>query len=447
MSELLEQGAERGLDGPGREALKRALQHALVDLRAACQTGATRELDDSFWTQVGDRLDILPGMHLRGVLNATGVVLHTNLGRAPWPQEAVDAVAQAAHYTQLEVDPSSGGRGRRDGAPSGELATQLGAEAALVVNNNAGAVLLALGALVRGRKVVVARGELVEIGGSYRMPAVVDAAGATAVEVGTTNRVHMADYATALEDPDVACVLKVHPSNFALEGFTADVPMQELADLCRQHAVPLVYDLGSGWLEGSPPPGAEDEPAVRAALAAGCDLVTFSGDKLLGGPQAGFVVGSAALVDRLRADPLMRCLRLDKTLLAALEATLILHSLGPEVAIARIPGLQLLHASLESLRQRARALAQELDSRAGISAKAVDCASKVGSGAAPVAELPGAGISLCREGQDAESLAQALRMGSPAVYARIQDDAVLLDLRALRVDQDEALLVAVSALG
>ena len=393
-------------------------------------------IDADFWTQVSAFLEVLPALQLRGAINATGVVLHTNLGRAPWPSEAVAASAAAAGAALCEIDRHTGGRGRRDRPVSELLARVTGAEAGLPVNNNAATVLLAVAALARGRKVVVARRELVEIGGSYRMPEVIAAAGAEMVEVGTTNRVHLKDFEAAMEDPAVSLVLRIHPSNFRIEGFTKEPSMKELADACHAHGLPLVYDLGSGVLNGAGLPGLELEHPVQASLADGCDLVTFSGDKLLGGPQAGLIVGAKPLIERLRSDMLTRCLRLDKTMLAALEALLSIHALGEDAARSRIPALQRLSLTVEQLQETATRLADAVNGSANsYSAAVVQCAGRVGSGASPTADLPSAGVMLNSSDCDAQQLAQRLRDAEPPMFARIQDDGVLLDLRTVSTEE------------
>lgn len=441
MNEILESCAERGFESYGREACRAACSRALDSLRARRKAGdSLAAVDESFWVQVKAFLEVLPSLQLRGAINATGVVLHTNLGRAPWPPEAVSAAAAASSASLCEIDRRTGGRGRRDRPVSELLARVTGAEAGLPVNNNAATVLLAVSALARGRKVVVARKELVEIGGSYRMPEVIAAAGAEMVEIGTTNRVHLKDFETAMEDPEVSLVLRIHPSNFRIEGFTKEPPMKEIAALCRARGLPLVYDLGSGVLSGSDLRGLELEHPVQASLADGCDLVTFSGDKLLGGPQAGLIVGAKPLVERLRRDMLTRCLRLDKTMLAALEAVLSIHALGEEAARTRIPALQRLSLSQDQLRARATALATAINnSESDCTANVVDCAGRVGSGASPTEDLPSAGVLLQQQGLDAEQLAQRLRDFEPPTFARIQDEAVLLDLRTV-ADHEQVIL-------
>ena len=432
MNDLLIEGEGRGLGREGREALHFALKAELDALRQACASGEIRELDEVFWCDVEARLKIVGNLTLKPALNGTGVVLHTNLGRAPWPEEAVVAAAQAARYTAVEVDAETGGRGHRGLGAEKLLCKLTGSEAALAVNNNAAAVLLALGALARNRKVAVSRGELVEIGGSFRMPEVVEAAGAQAIEIGTTNKVHFSDFEEALNDPDVAVVFRAHTSNFKVEGFTAEVPMEELVALCRERGVPLVYDLGSGVFHGSGLAGLEEEPTIQGCLRDGADLITFSGDKLLGGPQAGLVVGAAPLVSRLRRDPLARCMRLDKTILAALEAVLELHGLGESFALRRIPALAMLAASPESIDATEPVVVNWLKGKVPtLEIESVECEGRVGSGASPVAHLPGPGLSLSHPDMDAASLAAYLRRPPIGLYSRIQGDRVVVDLRTL----------------
>ena len=434
MNALLEEAGRRGLDLGHREAVRRACERALEAVRARLRAGdPAAGIDEAYWEQVADLLAVVPALDLARAVNATGVVLHTNLGRAPWAPEAVAAAAQAAGAAVTEIDRESGQRGRRERAVAALLCRITGAGAALPVNNNAATVLLALSALARGRKVVVARSELVEIGGSYRMPEVVAAAGAEMVEVGTTNRVHLKDFEAALADPEVACVLKVHPSNFRIQGFTKEVPVPELKAACAARGVPLVFDLGSGILNGAGLPGLEDEHTVAQALQEGCDVVTFSGDKLLGGPQAGIVAGAAPLVERMRRDMLTRCLRLDKTILAALEATLALHALGEEEAVRRIPSLARLALDREALRPRAESLAAALRA-GGLEAQVVDCVGRVGSGASPTADLESVGVLLRAPGEDAAATAYRLRHARPPVFGRVQEEGVLLDLRTLSED-------------
>jgi L-seryl-tRNA(Ser) seleniumtransferase len=362
---------------------------------------------------------------LRPVLNATGVLVHTNLGRAPLSAAAVEAVVAASGTTDVELDLATGRRGPRGEAAIGALLAAVpAAEAALVVNNCAAALALVATALGSGRELVLARGELVEIGDGFRIPDLLCSTGARLREVGTTNRVTLADYRSAL-GPETGAVLKVHPSNFVVRGFTRAVEVSELAAALAGTGVPLVADVGSGLL--GPHPLLPDEPDLQSTLAAGADLVLASGDKLLGGPQAGLVLGRADLVQRLRRHPLYRALRVDKTTLAALEATLR----GP------LPPVQeMLAADLESLRGRARTLAAGLVA-AGIDAVAVDAEARVGGGGAPEQPLPSAAVAL------PASFAELLRRGTPPVVGYVEDDRTLLNLRSVPSSADAALAGAV----
>ncbi len=368
---------------------------------------------------------------LRPVINATGVVLHTNLGRAPLGDRArahLDAVSKG--WCNLELDLATGERGERLFGVEERLRGLVGAEAALAVNNNAAAVLLVLTALAAGKEVIVSRGELVEIGGSFRVPAVISAGGARLVEVGTTNRTRAADYARAI-GPETAAILRVHRSNFKITGFTEAPDPAELRRVADAHGVLLLEDLGSGALaEGL------GEPTVAEAVSRN-DVVCFSGDKLLGGPQAGLVVGKAALVAKARKHPLYRALRLDRLVLAALEGTLADYEAGaepPAVALLRLDGA--------ALRPRAHVLADRLTSE-GWAAKAVPTQGQAGGGALPGADLPGWGVRLTTPGVD-ELLAK-LRTGEPALVARALDGAVILDLRTILPEQENAVVTALSA--
>jgi L-seryl-tRNA(Ser) seleniumtransferase len=368
-----------------------------------------------------DAVAALPGSasSLRPVINATGVVVHTNLGRAPLSRAAVDAVVTASGATDVEFDLESGRRARRGrgalAALSGAVPTAGGVH---VVNNNAAALLLATMTLAPGKEIVVSRGELIEIGDGFRLPDLMQSTGSRFREVGTTNRTHLRDYADAI-GPHTGFVLKVHPSNYHVSGFTSTVSVPELAEL----DVPLVADIGSGLL--TPHPLLPDEPDATTMLRDGADLVTASGDKLLGGPQAGLMFGDADLIERLRRHPAARALRVDKLTLAALEATLV----GPPPPVA-----QALHADVATLRARAQQLAGRIPG-----AHAVDSIAAVGGGGAPEVELPSAAVSL------PESCAAALRTGAPAVVGRIENGRCLLDLRTVAPEDDEALLQAVLA--
>ncbi|AKS35383.1 L-seryl-tRNA(Sec) selenium transferase [Mycolicibacterium goodii] len=354
---------------------------------------------------------------LRPVINATGVVVHTNLGRAPLSRAAIDAVVTASGATDVEFDLGSGRRARRGRGALGALARAVPTAGGVhVVNNNAAALLLAAMTLAPGKEMIVSRGELIEIGDGFRLPALMESTGSRIREVGTTNRTHLRDYADAI-GPDTGFVLKVHPSNYSVSGFTSSVPVRELAGL----DAPLVVDIGSGLLTSHPL--LPDEPDATTMLRDGADLVTASGDKLLGGPQAGLLFGREDLIERLRRHPAARALRVDKLTLAALEATLT----GPPPPVA-----QALTVDVESLRARAGRLASLLPV-----AKAVDCIAAVGGGGAPGVELPSAAVSL------PEAYAAPLRVGNPSVVGRLENGRCLLDLRTVAPEDDEKLVEAV----
>lgn len=384
---------------------------------------------------------------VRPAVNATGVVLHTGLGRAPVHPEVARVMAQVAGgYCTVELDRESGERNQRDDHLSTLLARATGAQAGIGVNNCAAAVLLALQTFAGGgRDVVVSRGELVEIGGSFRMPAVMQRAGVRLVEVGTTNRTHFPDYAGAL-GANTGLLLKVHASNYRVEGFTAEVSARELAELGRERHIATCYDLGSGLLEfggARPLSMLGDEPRVRDAVDSGVDVVMFSGDKLLGGPQAGLIVGTRARIDELRRNPIYRAVRLDKVALAGLEATLNLYLGGRADEVPARARMLLVADELEPMAQR---LARELSKLLGLRAEVISERSQPGSGTAPGVFLATFAVRVRREGDSAASLARRLRQGEPAVFARIQDDALLLDPRTLLEGDLERLIAAFAAL-
>jgi len=370
---------------------------------------------------------------LRSVLNASGVLLHTNLGRAPLSAAAVARLAETvAGYSNLEMDLTSGERGSRMDAVRALLLERTGAEAGLVVNNNAAAVYLALRSLAAGREVIVSRGELVEIGGSFRVPDVMAASGARLVEVGTTNKTRLQDYAQAV-GPETALLLKVHRSNFEIVGFTEEVDTAALAGLARARGVPFLFDMGTASLLDDLPPALAGVPTVAAALAAGPDLLCFSGDKLLGGPQCGVLLGRRELVQRLAKDPMARALRVGKLTLAALAATLDAYRGGPEGARA-IPLVAMLLASPEELARRAEALREAISSACrarGVAAEVVPTEAQVGGGSLPLLVLPSFAVALSGYAGGATELAARLRAGEPAVLARVQEGRVLLDVRCL----------------
>jgi len=384
---------------------------------------------------VAARLKHAAAARLRQVVNATGVILHTNLGRAPLSRAAIEALAVAAGYSNLELDVESGRRGERASLVSGLITSLFKCDAALVVNNNAAAVLLALTALCRGKGVIVSRGQLVEIGGAFRMPDVMRLSGARMVEVGTTNRTRAADYEEAV-GPRTAALLRVHTSNFQVTGFTESATLAEMSAVARAHGVLLIDDLGSGATE---PVGGE--PTVAESLEH-CDVVTFSGDKLLGGPQAGVVLGrgevGAAAVKKMSRHPLARAVRIDKLTLAALEATLRLR-LAEKTD--EIPVERMLRARIEDIRRRAAMWSVKLDER-GVRTRLIEGESAVGGGSLPGHGLPT--VLLALEGP-ASKLAQALRLGDPPVIARIEKDACCLDPRTVLRGEDEVLIDAVEA--
>lgn len=431
-----------------RAAVVLALRDLTADLRASLQTAAGEgnggEGGEAALQLLKDGKALsaelarrLTTRNLRRVINATGVILHTNLGRAPLPREALAALEEVGlYYSNLEYDLEAGERGSRHAHVERLLCRLTGAEAALVVNNNAAAVLLCLDTLAVGREVIVSRGELVEIGGSFRIPEVMARTGARLVEVGTTNKTHPRDYEDAITS-ETALLLKVHPSNFRVVGFTREVEREELVEIGHRHGLPVMEDLGSGVLVDLAPFGLPSEPTVQKSVTAGLDLVTFSGDKLLGGPQAGVIVGRADLVARLARNPLARALRIDKLTLAALEATLRLY-LTPELALQRIPTLALLVEPEEEVRARAEELARllraaGLEREAGV--EVVADPSEAGGGALPTAHLAGWAVALSPRGVKVEDLECRLRAGSPPVVARLQQDRLFLHLRTVRDEE------------
>jgi L-seryl-tRNA(Ser) seleniumtransferase len=431
------------IQGAGRTRVVDMLRIVQAEVRAGADPGAGPPEDAGWYAAaVAAGLERADRRSLRGVINATGVVLHTNLGRAPLASAARRAMAEAAGYGTVEFDLETGTRGSRHDHCVGLLREVSGAAAALVVNNNAAAVVLAVNTLAAAGEVVVSRGELVEIGGSFRIPEILARSGARMHEVGATNRTHLADYEAAV-GPETALFLKVHRSNFRVEGFTSEVSVEALSAAARAAGVPLVHDLGSGALIDLTPLGLPHEPTARQALDAGADVVTLSGDKLLGGPQAGIVLGRADLVDRMRQNPLCRAMRCDKITLAALEATLALYR-DPERARAEIPVLRMLGEGAASLEGRADRLARRLR-ELGVAASTTAGASAVGGGAYPGVELPTTLVVVTPAEPGAEAAAARLRSGRPPVVARIRDEALVLDPRTVEPAEEESLVAAVAA--
>src|SRR6266540_38184 len=427
----------------GRGVVLRVLRRLLDTARdraAAGDEAGLQEALDRLGGDLADRVERARRPSLVRVLNATGVVVHTNLGRAPLSPGAAARVAEiASSYSNLEYDLAAGERGDREAHAEARLRELLGAEGTVVVNNCAAAVLLALNTLAEGREVLVSRGELVEIGGSFRIPEILRKSGARLREVGTTNRTRLADYRAAI-GPETAAILRVHPSNFRIVGFTEAPDLAELAELARSAGVPLVEDQGSGLLEPLPEP-AHAEPTVSGSLRGGADLVTFSGDKLLGGPQAGLVAGRRGHVEAMRRNPLYRALRVDKMTLAALDAVLLDYE--ADAAVAPVPVRRMLALGAEAVRARARALADALANGAPSLAIAVqDGESAVGGGAVPAGGLPTALLALTHSSAGPDRLAAALRAGEPPVIVRVAEDRVLVDLRTVEPADEPALLLA-----
>jgi L-seryl-tRNA(Ser) seleniumtransferase len=399
------------------QAARKVVARAREQIQAGDDPG---DLRAQFHTELG----AARAPQLRRVINATGVIVHTNLGRAPLAEVALERVREiSGGYSNLEYDVEAGGRGSRQDHVGGILRRLTGAESALVVNNNAAAVMLALAALAEGREVLVSRGELIEIGDGFRIPDVLERSGARLREVGTTNRTRASDYEAAI-GPETALLLRVHQSNFRVVGFTAQPSLRELSDVAHRHDLPLVDDLGSGALVD-----VADEPTAHASLAAGADLVCFSGDKLLGGPQAGIVVGRAELVEKLRRHPLQRALRADKLTLAALEGTLGLAVDAPD----EIPVLRMLREPAEAVRTRAARLAEL------VGGEVEETVARAGGGSLPLTELPSFACAV------EEDLAVKLRVGDPPVIAVVRDGRTLLDCRTLTDGEAEEVAVAVAA--
>ena len=428
----------------GRRAVVEALRAGADALRQRASAGEPQPDDVAGWleAEVPARLATLTAPSLRAVINATGVILHTNLGRAPLAQVAVERVSALSGYTNLEYDVDEGKRGQRDVHAEHLLCRLLGAEAAVVVNNNAAATLLALAATAAGREVIISRGELVEIGGAFRVPDVMAQSGAILREVGTTNRTRTADYAAAIGDR-TAAILRVHPSNFRIEGFTARPDLADLVALAHRFSIPVIEDIGSGWIGEEPPPAAlGDEPVPRSSLAVGVDVVLFSGDKLLGGPQAGIIAGKAALIDTIRRHSLMRAVRVDKMTYATLEATLQEYAAGR--ASETIPVVRMLALDVATIRGRAQALIDSL--RGNVTGEIVDGFSTMGGGSAPGSALATALIAIAQPGSSADQLERRLRAAAPPVIARIENDRVVLDLRTVAPEDDAtvaALLIGI----
>ena len=430
---LASPGIESLMADAGRGQVVDALRVSVAHMREAIGRGdelAQGSVEDATWyVQHAAKLlaeEAVPS--LRRVINATGVVLHTNLGRAPLADEALEAMRSTATYSNLEFDLDKGVRGSRYAHCVRLLCDLTGAEDALVVNNAAGALVLSMSTVGLGRGVAVSRGELVEIGGGFRIPEVVERSGASLVEVGSTNRTRADDYKEVVASGEAEAILKVHRSNFRITGFTEEASVAELVAIAAEHAIPVVYDLGSGLMLPAENIGLPEEPRAEASVSAGADAVVISGDKLLGGPQAGIIVGRAELIGRMRKNPLCRALRVDKVTLAGLEATLRLY-LDPQRVLERIPTLRMLSMDGDTLKDAAETLVGVL-AAAGVSCAVVPTKGAVGGGTYPGVELDSWAVEL--EGpKGAQALANALRDGSPPVVGRLVDDKLRLDVRTL----------------
>lgn len=421
------------------ELVKRVIRLALEELRDDIRQGKAGISECSPQAILARACELAQkrlGPKLKQVINATGVIIHTNLGRSPLSQHVMDRISRiATSYSNLEYDLEKGERGERNAHLNLLIEELTGAEAALVVNNNAAAVLLALSSVASGREVVVSRGELIEIGGSFRIPDVMARSGAILREVGTTNRTHPRDYLEAINDR-TALILKVHPSNYHIAGFTREVDLDELAAIGKEKNVLTMMDLGSGCLVDLSKYGFGEELTVQDAVSRGIDVVSFSGDKLLGGPQAGILVGRREILERMKKDPLARALRMDKLTLAALEATLEQYTL-PEGPARGIPTLEMIEKSSEQLHEEAVSLAKAIEGRlAGLASVQIEKGSgRVGGGALPLGDLPGSRVAIRPVHVSAARLEQSLRAGDPPVIALVKDQWVLLDTRTLLRDQ------------
>jgi len=445
---LLGHGDAAGLIAEfGRPAVANAIRSLLARVRGELLANRVTEVpsDTNLIQAIARQMQTNALPSLRRVFNLTGTVLHTNLGRATLPEEAIEAVVLAAREpTNLEFNLADGRRGDRDAHLEHDLCHLTGAEAATVVNNNAAAVLLVLNSLANRKEVPTSRGELIEIGGSFRLPDIMGRSGCRLREVGTTNRTHLSDFADAI-GPKTGLVMKVHTSNYAIEGFTAEVPEADLAKLCHDCGVPFVVDLGSGTLVDLQKFGLPHEPIPAGSIANGADVVTFSGDKLLGGPQAGIIVGRAEMINVIKRNPLKRALRVDKMTIAALSAVLRLYS-NPERLVTRLPALRLLARQMEDVRAIADRMRNPVASSLGgiASIETVQCGSQIGSGALPTRKIPSAGLAIRQatakrgSGTALERIARAFRELPVPVIGRIQDGALIFDFRCL---EDEASFV------
>jgi L-seryl-tRNA(Ser) seleniumtransferase len=436
VDELLGRPTLRALEARvGHRLVVEATRKVLRSLRARIASGEISGISLNMLDQeISAAAKASFAFSLRPVVNATGVILHTNLGRAPLAGEAVaHLAATATRYSNLEFDLERGARGQRDAHADRLFAQLLGAERTLVVNNNAAAVFLALNTLAEGGEVIVSRGELIEIGDSFRIPEICAKSGAVLREVGTTNRTRLADYAAAVNER-TRLLMRIHPSNFRIVGFTGRPSLAELVELGRKCGLPVLEDLGSGCLLDFTPLGIRDEPPAGASVRAGVDVVTFSGDKLLGGPQAGILAGKGEALEKMRRNPLFRALRVDKLTIAALQATIALYLRDD---LDGIPVLRLIRISRDEIARRAARLAEQIAACPGLSVQLEDGESVVGGGSTPTQSLPTKLVAVSHVGHSAQELGALLRGNSPPIIARIEHDRLLLDLRTVFEGQDE----------
>lgn len=447
---LLEGDAAAGLIARhGREDVANAIRAKLDIARAKIMAAGGASIsvisEQSLFDEIATDLNAAKAPTLKRAINATGVIIHTNLGRARLAPEAIEAMQSvAAHYSSLELALENGKRGTRHAHVEDLICQLTGADAAMVVNNCAAAILTCLSALASGQRVIASRGELVEIGGSFRMPDVIAQSGAALKEVGTTNKTHLRDYAEAIGD-DTALLLKSHTSNYAIVGFTSAPDRQELAQLAHETETILLEDLGSGVLTDLSKYGLREDPVVRDVLAAGVDLVTFSGDKLLGGPQAGIIAGRRALIDRIKKHPMARAVRIDKLSLAALRATLELYK-APHDPIARIPVLQMLAEPIEHIRDRAVQLCTAIQKETSLRAAQIVSTARAGAGSLPQQDLPSAAVALSREDKSVDALSELFRQAETPVIGRITQDQFLLDMRAVAAEEVAMIVAAARAI-
>jgi L-seryl-tRNA(Ser) seleniumtransferase len=433
------------LEKHAHEQVVSAIRMELDDLRGRLANGETvngqPQIAD-IANRVSERLKKELRPKLRLVINATGIVLHTNLGRAPIAEEAARAAYEAARaYLNLELDLETGKRSSRQSAIREWVCRLTGAESATAVNNNAAATVIALRALCQGKEVVISRGQLIEIGGSFRIPEIMAVSGAILREVGTTNITRLADFERAI-GPNTAALMQVHTSNYRISGFTESVPLPDLVALGKKHGLKIIDDIGSGALIDFARFGFRDEPVAKGSIAAGADLVLFSGDKLLGGPQAGILAGKKEWIQKIEKDPLMRAFRLDKMTLAALEATLRLY-LNEEKALREVPGLRMLGFSSDELKQRAETLAARLREIDGLTAEVIEDVAYVGGGSLPDQAMKTWIVGLGAKTQSDAELALRLRTGTPAVLGRLREGKLALDLRTVFPEQEDALVEAI----